>query len=171
MGQEFDSYWPRIAAGDGGRLVVTWAEEFGPQVDRMYSATLDPGADGFQKPLPIDVAIGEATATYPSLAMNRGGAAYLVYRLVQEEAGLPPGYVRSDTRIARYRAPLWTVLGSLADRNPAQPVATPRPRTRPRSAWTSRATRSWRGRSPTTNSSTGSGRAGCSARRWASRCW
>jgi hypothetical protein len=29
VGQSFDSSWPRIGAGDGGRLVVTWVLEFG----------------------------------------------------------------------------------------------------------------------------------------------
>lgn len=125
VGQSFDSSWPRIAAADRGRLVVTWVQEFGPDSDRMYSATLDPGARRFQGPVPVDINVGEATATYPSLAMNRGGAAYLTYRVVRQGSNLPPGYVDSDIRIARYRAPLWTVFGSLVDRNPVQPMATP----------------------------------------------
>ena len=29
VGQGFDSSWPRIGAGNGGRLVVTWVQEFG----------------------------------------------------------------------------------------------------------------------------------------------
>ncbi len=37
-GQRFDSSWPAIGAGNGGRLVVAWVQEFGPSSDRMYSA-------------------------------------------------------------------------------------------------------------------------------------
>ena len=43
-GQAFDSSWPVIGAGNGGRLVVAWVQEFGPSSDRLYSAGLDPGA-------------------------------------------------------------------------------------------------------------------------------
>src|SRR6478736_10494759 len=39
VGQGFDSSWPRIGAGDGGRLIVTWVQELGPDSDRMFSAT------------------------------------------------------------------------------------------------------------------------------------
>ncbi|MGH8574869.1 MAG: hypothetical protein ACREX8_20230 [Gammaproteobacteria bacterium] len=53
-GQSFDSSWPRIGAGDGGRLVVTWVQEFGAGGDRMFSAALDPGAGAFQRPVPVD---------------------------------------------------------------------------------------------------------------------
>src|SRR5262245_50749675 len=28
VGQQFDSSWARIAAGNGGRLLVTWVQEF-----------------------------------------------------------------------------------------------------------------------------------------------
>ena len=44
VGQASTPSWPRIGAGDGGRLVVTWVQEFGVESDRMFSATLDPGA-------------------------------------------------------------------------------------------------------------------------------
>ena len=61
-GQRFDSSWPAIGAGNGGRLVVAWVQEFGPASDRMYSAALDPGARRFQAPVPVDLNVGEATA-------------------------------------------------------------------------------------------------------------
>lgn len=125
VGQAFDSSWPRIAAGNGGRLVVTWVQEFGVGSDRMFGASLDPGARRFQKPVPVDLNVGEATGTYPSLAMNRGGAAYLVYRVVSQDPNLPPEYVRADTRIARYNGSLWTLSGSLVDRNATAPVRSP----------------------------------------------
>jgi hypothetical protein len=125
VGQRFDSYWPRIGAGDDGRLVVTWVQEFGPGSDRMFSASLDPGATSFQGPIPIDFDVGEATATYPSLAMNRGGSAYLAYRVITDTSSAnPPGYVGAETRLARYGGSLWTPMGSV-DRNPSIPVRTP----------------------------------------------
>lgn len=126
VGQAFDSSWARIGAGDGGRLVVTWVQEFGVESDRMYSATLDPGATGFQPPVPVDLNVGEATSTFPDLSMNRGGQAYLVYRVVTDTSpSNPQGYIGADTRVARYSGRLWSVLGTPIDRNIATPVRAP----------------------------------------------
>lgn len=124
-GQRFDSSWPVIGAGDGGRLVVTWVQEFGSNSDRLYYATLDPGASRFQGPLVLDGNVGEATSTFPSLAMNGSGQAYLAYRAptgTGTNPGFPPGYVDFDVRVARFDGAFWSVLGTLADRNPAAPV-------------------------------------------------
>jgi hypothetical protein len=126
VGQDFDSSWARIGAGDGGRLVVTWVQEFGVESDRMFSATLDPGAAGFQPPVPIDFNVGEATSTWPDLAMNRGGQAYLAYRVVTDTSpSNPPGYVGADLRVARYGSRLWSVLGTPIDRSISTPVRLP----------------------------------------------
>ena len=126
VGQDFDSSWARIGAGDGGRLVVTWVQEFGVESDRMFSATLDPGATSFQPPVPVDLNIGEATATYPDLAMNRGGQAYLVYRVVTDTSpSNPPGYLGADVRLARYTGRLWSVMGTPIDRSIGAPVRIP----------------------------------------------
>lgn len=126
VGQEFDSSWARIGAGDKGRLIVTWVQEFGAGSDRMFSATLDPGADSFQAPVPVDFNVGEATLTYPDLTMNAGGQAYLAYVVVtnSEPANLP-GYVGASIRVARYGNRLWSVLGSPVNRNPAAPIHQP----------------------------------------------
>jgi hypothetical protein len=126
VGQAFDSSWPRIGAGDGGRLVVTWVQEFGIESDRLFSATLDPGANGFQAPVPIDFNVGEATSTFPDLAMARGGQAYIAYRVITDTSPAnPPGYVGADVRVARYNGRLWSVLGTPVDRNIASPVRQP----------------------------------------------
>lgn len=133
VGQDFDSSWPRIAAGDGGRLLVTWVQEFGVASDRMFSATLDPGAKGFQAPVPVDMNVGEATATFPDLAMNPGGQAYLTYLVISDESPLnPPGYLGLDVRVARYNNRLWSVLGNPVDRNPATPMPKPTAASGPR---------------------------------------
>ncbi|HVQ59815.1 MAG TPA: PKD domain-containing protein [Solirubrobacterales bacterium] len=123
VGQDFDSSWARIGAGDKGRLIVTWVQEFGVGSDRMFSATLDPGADSFQAPIPIDFNVGEATASYPDLAMNPGGQAYLTYVVVTNVSPTnPPGYVGASIRVARYSNRLWSVLGNPVNRNPAAPL-------------------------------------------------
>ncbi|MCU0313828.1 MAG: hypothetical protein MUC84_07195, partial [Solirubrobacteraceae bacterium] len=78
--QRFESSWPVIAAGDGGRLLVAWVQEFGA-ADRMYSASLQPGSRRFEPPVPVDLNVGDsALGTYPALSMAPGGQAYLVYR-------------------------------------------------------------------------------------------
>lgn len=129
VGQSFDSSWPQIAAGEGGRLLVTWVQEFGTGVDRMFSASLGPGAASFQAPIPVDLNVGEATATFPSLAMNAVGTAYLAYRVVystsQSNSALPSGTADADVRVARTTGALWHVIGQPIDRNPAAPVALP----------------------------------------------
>jgi hypothetical protein len=134
VGQNFDSSWPRIGAGDGGRLVVTWVQEFGVESDRLFSATLDPGAGGFQAPVPIDFNLGEATSTFPDLAMNRGGQAYLAYRVITDSTSSanPPGYVGADVRVARYNGRLWSVLGTPVDRVASTPVRLPADANSPR---------------------------------------
>jgi hypothetical protein len=132
-GQEFDSSWPRIAAGNKGRLLVTWVQEFGAGTDRMFSANLDPGASGFEPPVPVDFNVGEATSSFPDLTMNAGGQAYLAYTVVTDiSATNPPGYVGASVRVARYNNRLWSVLGSPVNRNPATPVRLPTEASGPR---------------------------------------
>jgi hypothetical protein len=132
-GQAFDSSWPRIAAGDKGRLLVTWVQEFGVGSDRMFSASLDPGARGFAAPVPVDFNVGEATSSYPDLAINAGGQAYLTYVVVTDTStAVPPGYVGASLRVARYNNRLWSLLGSPANRNPASPLRLPTATSGPR---------------------------------------
>jgi hypothetical protein len=125
-GQRFDSSWPVIGAGNGGRLVVAWVQEFGPSSDRMYSAALDPGASRFQAPVPVDLNVGESTGTYPSLSMNQSGNAYLAYLVVQTPAGTdPPGYTRGELRVARYDGTYWSSFGLPLNRNAQAPLRLP----------------------------------------------
>lgn len=126
--QKFDSSWPTIAAGDGGRLVVVWAQPYATNVDRLYFSALDPGATTFQPPHVVDPNIGLGKYVYPSLAMNRGGQALLVYRVVtndQAGGGLPSGYVNGDIRLARFDGSWWSVSGTPLERNTNQPQRTP----------------------------------------------
>ncbi len=131
-GQEFDSSWPRIAAANRGRLLVTWVQEFGVGTDRMFSATLDPGAAAFQMPVPVDFNVGEATSTFPDLAMNAGGQAYLAYLVITDTSPAnPPGYAGANVRVARYNNRLWSPFGGPVNRNPASPLRLPTPTSGP----------------------------------------
>jgi PKD domain len=133
VGQEFDSSWPRIGAANRGRLLVTWVQEFGVGTDRLFSATLDPGATAFQAPVPVDFNVGEATSSFPDLAMNAGGQAYLAYAVVTDTSPAnPPGYVGAVVRVARYNNRLWSQLGGPVNRNPAAPLRQPTAESGPR---------------------------------------
>ncbi len=136
-GQRFDSTFPVIGAADDGELVVVWVQEFGTGTDRLYSSVLGPGARRFQAPTLIDAGIGEATATYPSIALNRGGAGYLAYSVVtsdQANAALPQGYVTVERRMARFSGQYWTGLGTSFARQPSVPVRQPTAATAPKVA-------------------------------------
>jgi hypothetical protein len=127
-GQRFDSSWPAIGAGNGGRLVVTWIHQYGGGVqNRMYSASLDPGATRFQAPVAIDLDVREGLDAAPSLSMGPGGAAYLAYRVVyqRQSPNLPPGTVDADVRMQRYSGSFWSQLGQPVDRIQSQPQVEP----------------------------------------------
>jgi hypothetical protein len=128
VGQRFDSSWPAIGAGNGGRLVVTWIHQFGGGVqNRMYSASLDPGARSFQAPIAIDLDVREGLDAAPSLSMGAGGVAYLAYRVVYQRQSptLPPDTIDADIRLQRYSGSFWSQLGQPVDRIQAQPQVTP----------------------------------------------
>ena len=128
VGQRFDSSWPAIGAGNGGRLVVTWIHQYNAGVqNRMYSASLDPGATRFQAPVAIDLDVREGLDAAPSLSMGPGGAAYLAYRVVyqRQSPSLPPGTVDADVRLQRYSGSFWSQLGQPVDRIQSQPQVEP----------------------------------------------
>jgi hypothetical protein len=141
-GLPFDSSWPQIGAGDGGRLVVVWAQSFakdpnGVPLRQMYSAALKPGSSSFLPQIAFDSNLATPTATgdegvselYPSLSMNAIGQAYLVYRVVtnacdngcanpQQGTIYRPGDAFADFRLARFNGETWSVLGAI-NRNTA----------------------------------------------------
>lgn len=126
--QRFESSWPAIGAGNGGRLVVVWAQDFGA-VDRLFSATLQPGAQRFEAPVPVDLNIGDSTlGTWPQVSMAAGGQALLSYRVVTnpQPGNVPPGNVLGEIRLARLGGQLWTSFGVPVNRNQAagQPAPT-----------------------------------------------
>ncbi|HEY5287501.1 MAG TPA: PKD domain-containing protein, partial [Solirubrobacteraceae bacterium] len=129
-GEKFESSFPAIAAGEGGRLVVVWANHYSSTTDGLFSATMDPGSTGFQPPVPVDLNIGQATGTYPSVAMDLSGDAYISYRVITAVSGpstpnIPPGYVQDEIRLAHYNGQYWNSLGQPLNRDAAQPVPQP----------------------------------------------
>ncbi len=130
VGEPFESSFPAIAAGEGGRLVVVWTNHYSSTTDGLYSATIDPGSGGFQPPVPVDLNIGQAIGTYPSIAMDLAGQALIVYRVITAVSGpstpnIPPGYVLAEIRMARFDGEYWSSFGVPLERNPAQPVPQP----------------------------------------------
>jgi hypothetical protein len=130
VGERFDSSFPAIAAGEGGRLVVVWTNHYSSTTDGLFSATIDPGSGGFQRPVPIDLNIGQATGAYPSVAMNLAGQALVAYRVVTAVSGpstpnIPPGYVLAEIRMARFDGQYWSSFGQPLNRNLAQPGPQP----------------------------------------------
>lgn len=131
--QRFESSWPAIAAGNGGRLMVVWVQEFGAS-DRMFSAMLQPGARRFEPPVPVDLQVGDSSAgTWPSLAMSPGGQAWVVYRVITDTqpSSVPPGNVLGEFRVARSVGLTWTSMGAPVNRNPTSGQPTPSALNRP----------------------------------------
>ncbi len=136
IGQPFATSTPRIAAGLGGRLVVVWVQDGDESGDRLYSASLDPGAVMFEPPVPIDLAVGKRGNVAPDLAMNGAGQGYLVYRVITatsaENSSIPPGYALVSLRAARYNGWTWSRFDQQLNRNTAQPVNAPSRNNEPR---------------------------------------
>jgi hypothetical protein len=130
VGEKFESSFPAIAAGEGGRLLVVWVNHYSSTTDGLFSATMDPGSSGFQPPVPVDLNIGQATGTYPSVAMDLSGDAYVAYRVITAVSGpstpnIPAGYVQDEIRMAHYNGQYWSTFGEPLNRDVNQPVLQP----------------------------------------------
>jgi hypothetical protein len=113
---------PRVAAADGGRLLVVWVAQIatvgGRVQDALYASTLDPGASSFGPPFVVDPDVGEGAGVSPSLALAANGQGLVAYRAVTDNfknslvrttlQPLRPGDVLADIRIARYEGELWS---------------------------------------------------------------
>jgi hypothetical protein len=129
-GESFESSFPAIAAGEGGRLVVVWVNHYSSTTDGLFSASLEPGSTGFQPPVPVDLDIGQAIGAYPSVAMDLSGQALVVYRVVTAVSGpstpeIPSGYVDAEVRMAHFNGEYWSSFGQPINRDPAQPMLAP----------------------------------------------
>jgi hypothetical protein len=130
-GAPFAASWPRIAAADGGELVVVWATPFATVKERpvyeLVSATFARGASQFQEPMIVDPNIGEATGTSPDIAMSPSAQAYVVYRVVEPFSQVPKlrtGDVAEQVRLARYQGRRWALLGAI-NRDPGVSMRPP----------------------------------------------
>lgn len=134
-GQPYIASWPRIAAADGGELVVVWATPFategGRPVEELLGSTLDAGASTFGPAMMVDPNIGSGTGTSPDLAMSSTGRADVVFRVVHDEAGqttsiplLRPGDVIEDVRVAHFNGETWSLLGTI-NRDPGVSMRPP----------------------------------------------
>lgn len=127
VGQRFSSSWPRIAAADQGRLVVSWVQQGPPEQDSLYAAALPRGGSQFLRPTLIDYTIGDSQATHPSLAMAPGGDAIIAYHRVSSFVHplLGADYVSSQIRLARFNGSRWSSVGAPVNRIPDAPLRTP----------------------------------------------
>ncbi|HEU0249653.1 MAG TPA: hypothetical protein VFR48_02910 [Solirubrobacteraceae bacterium] len=114
--------YPRIAAADGGWLVVVWVAQIatvkGRPQDALYSSTLLPGASSFGEPFIVDPDVGEGQGVSPSVALAASGQGLVAYRAITDNFStsdvsttirpLRPGDVLEDIRVARYDGQLWS---------------------------------------------------------------
>jgi hypothetical protein len=146
VGQPFEAGQPRIAAGEGGRLLVVWVTPVGTVHERvqraLYSAELGPGADAFGPPLLVDPNVGDGVGASPSLAGAEPGKAIVAYRVVTDDFSsqsfdpnvqLRPGDVMADVRLARLSGDHWSRLG-VANRNSAASMRPPSAQNAPQAA-------------------------------------
>jgi hypothetical protein len=137
--QPYEASEPRIAAGNGGRLLVVWVTQVATlangEVRRgLYSASLAAGADEFGSSLLVDPNLKTGAGTSPSVAGTVPGKAIVAYRVITQNFGIPteltnavqlrPGDVVADIRVARLEGDRWSRLGAI-NRNPAASMRPP----------------------------------------------
>lgn len=118
----YDATYPRIAAGEGGRLLVVWVTQIATVNNRiqraLVSSTLDPGAGAFGPPAIVDPNVGEGQGVSPSLAMAANGEGLVAYRAITNNFSttevqttipqLRPHDVLADIRLAVYGGEYWS---------------------------------------------------------------
>ncbi|HEX3693197.1 MAG TPA: hypothetical protein VHU13_07625 [Solirubrobacteraceae bacterium] len=112
---------PRIAAADGGWLVVVWVAPIATVKGRvqqaLYSSTMDPGSSSFGEQLIVDPNVGDGEGVDPSIALASSGQGLVAYRAITDNfktsnvqttlQPLRPGDVLADVRVARYDEQRW----------------------------------------------------------------
>ncbi len=135
----FAASQPRIAAGNGGRLLIVWVAPDATLAKGgirygLYSAALGAGAEEFGSPLMVDPNVGEGFGVDPSVAGTTPGNAIVAYRVVTFTFPKPPGPtsfvqlregdVMAEIRAARLEGGRWSKLSAL-NRNPAASMRAP----------------------------------------------
>lgn len=117
----YGATYPRIAAANGGWLVVVWVGQIatvdGRVQSALYSATLEPGATSFGEPFIVDPDVGEGEGVDPSIAIASSGQGLVAYRAITDNFStskvlttirpLRPGDVLADIRVASYDGQRW----------------------------------------------------------------
>ncbi len=120
--EPYAASWPRIGAANDGELIVVWATPYASEheepVDELLGAELGPGSASFGQAILIDPNIQDGAGTSPDLAVNSGGQADVVYRVVSRTGSLevPPlrsGDVAEQVRMAHFDGQRWTNLGEI----------------------------------------------------------
>ncbi|HET7484628.1 MAG TPA: PKD domain-containing protein [Solirubrobacterales bacterium] len=137
--QPYEAGQPRIAAGDGGELLVVWVTGVATVHDKvqrgLFSARIGPGAASFGPSLLVDPNVGEGVGVDPSLSRTAPGQAIVAYRTITYDFApntfstavqLRPGDVMADIRVARLVGDRWTRLGAI-NRNPEASMRPPSP--------------------------------------------
>ena len=131
--EPFAGAWPRIAAANGGELLVVWATPFATEKEKpvyeLLAALLGPGGVRFGQAIIVDGDIEEASGTSPDLAMSSSGQADVVYRVVKTASAstvplLRPGDVVEQVRVAHFNGERWVNLGAI-NRNPGASMRPP----------------------------------------------
>ncbi len=130
--EPFAGAWPRIAAANGGELLVVWATPFATEKEKpvyeLLAALLGPGGVRFGQAIIVDGDIEEASGTSPDLVMSSSGQADVVYRVVESTVSsvplLRPGDVVEQVRVAHFDGERWADLGSI-NRNPGASMRPP----------------------------------------------
>jgi hypothetical protein len=135
----YEASEPRVAAGNGGRLLVVWVTQVATlakgEIRRgLYSASLGAGAEEFGAPLLVDPNLKAGVGTSPSVAGTVPGKAIVTYRVITQNFGvagefanavqLRPGDVVGDIRVARLEGDRWSRLGAI-NLNPAASMRPP----------------------------------------------
>ena len=138
-GQPFAASWPRIAAGNGGRLLVVWATTWallnGKPEQELLSSFLATGSAVFGPAHFVDADVREGSGLEPSLVMNAAGQALCTYRvitnpLIGAQPPIPrlrPNDDQAEVRLARFNgSDSWSGLGpqnrntAISSRAPAE---------------------------------------------------
>jgi hypothetical protein len=131
MQEPYAASWPRLAAANGGELVVVWATPFATEherpVDELLGAMLGPGSSSFGQAILVDPNIASGIGTSPDLAMSSTGQADVVYRVVHGGPStviLRHGDIVEDVRLAHFDSERWSPLGAI-NRDPGLSMRPP----------------------------------------------
>ena len=135
--QPYAASEPRIAAGEGGELLVVWVSDVATVHGRiqrgLYSTRIGPGGSSFGPSLLVDPDVGEGIGVDPALSGTTPGTATVAYRVITYDFSQPtfstavqlrPGDVMADIRVARLNGDRWSRLGAV-NRNPEASMRPP----------------------------------------------